>query len=56
MNDGASPRPKIRQNIGVQDWVARGYVIPGGASQGWVGQALAFHVARCQIGTQVGHL
>ena len=43
-------------NIGVRDLVARGYSIPGGASQRGVGRAPAFRVARCQIGTQVGHL
>ena len=42
--------------IGVRDLAARGYSIPGGASQRGVGQAPAFRVARCQIGSQVGHL
>ena len=38
--------------IGVRDLVARGYFIPGGASQrGWVGRAPAFRVARCQTWT-----
>ena len=32
--------------IGVRDLVARGYVIPGGASQRGGGQAPAFRVAR----------
>ena len=35
--------------------VARGYVIPGGASQRGVGRAPAFSVARCQTWTQVSN-
>ena len=34
--------------IGVRDLVARGYFIPGGASQRGGGRAPAFRVARCQ--------
>ena len=41
--------------IGVRDLVARGYFIPGGASQRGGGQAPAFRVARCQTWTQVSH-
>ena len=37
--------------IGVRDLVARGYFIPGGASQRGVGRAPAFRVARCQTWT-----
>ena len=37
--------------VGVRDVVARGYFIPGGASQRGVGQAPAFRVARCQTWT-----
>ena len=42
--------------VGVRDLVARGYFIPGGASQRGVGQVPAFSVARCQIGTRVSPL
>ena len=35
--------------VGVRAWLARGYFIPGGASQrGGVSQAPAFRVARCR--------
>ena len=34
--------------IGVRAWLARGYFIPGGASQRGGGQAPAFRVARCR--------
>ena len=40
--------------IGVRAWLARGYFIPGGASQRGGGQAPAFRVARCQTWTGVG--
>ena len=40
--------------VGVRDLVARGYVIPGGASQRGGGRAPAFHVARCQTPSGVG--
>ena len=38
-------------DIGVRDLVARGYFIPGGASQRGGGQAPCFRVARCQTWT-----
>ena len=34
--------------VGVRAWLARGYFIPGGASQRGGGQAAAFRVARCR--------
>ena len=40
--------------VGVRAWLARGYFIPGGASQRGGGQAPAFRVARCQTWSGVG--
>ena len=39
---------QILDVIGVGAWLARGYFIPGGTSQGGCGQAPAFRVARCR--------
>ena len=43
----------FNNQIGVRDLVARGYFIPGGASQRGGGQAPAFRVARCRTGSHV---
>ena len=39
--------------IGVRDWLARSYFIPGGTSQRGGGQTPAFRVARCQTWSHV---
>ena len=54
----AQPGPEWCENlvtiVGVTAWLARGYFIPGGASQRGGGQAPAFHVASCQTWLGVG--
>ena len=47
-------RSAFSAEVGVRDLVARGYFIPGGASQRGGGQAPAFRVARCQTWSGVG--